>query len=321
MEHRKLGWTDVQVSEVGLGGNTFGPPRLDEMASIAVVRHAVDLGVNFIDTANVYGGGNSETFIGKALHGRRDQVVIATKFNLRRFAGDLEATIRVQVDESLGKLGTDRIDLLQLHAPHAEIPAIEVQGVVAGLIDVGKVRYSGVCNYSSWRLCEASVLADEFAPARPVSVQNYYNLLARGPEYELLDLCRRYEISLLPYHPLAGGFLTGKYRAGEAPPAGTRGAARSNIIDLVSTDDGFRVLEQLGRFAAERNLDLVSVAIGWLLTRKVVPCVIAGVSSVSQLEQNIAAAETVFSESDLDELDSIVAPPVTPERPPYSANR
>lgn len=320
LARRPLGRSGIEVSCVGLGGNTFGPPRLDQDATTAVVRAALDAGVNFIDTAIVYGEGWSETFVGRAVHGQRDEMVLATKCNFFNLGEQSPADrVRAQAHESLRKLDTDRIDLLQVHFPSDEVPVEELMGVLDEMMRAGIVRAVGVCNYASWRLAEAQCAALRAGTTAFVTVQNHHSLLARESEPEVLPYCRRHGIGFLPYHPLAGGFLTGKYRPGEPPPPGTRGAAGSPIVTSMSTEQNWQLLDRLERFAEARGRTPGELAIAWLLADQAVSSVIAGVSNPGQLQANVAAAGWTLDEADLVELDEVLAPGrrIGPERPPY----
>ena len=225
MQYRHLGRSSLRVSAVRLGGNTFGPPRIDQAATTRVIHAAMDLGINFVDTALTYTRGDSETYIGEALQGRREQMIVATKFHLRALAG---STVRERILQhahlSLRRLQTDYLDLYQIHFPHPAVPADEILRALDDLVRAGKVREVGCCNYASWRVAEAVFTARTLGTKPFVAVQNLYNLLSRQVEEELLPFCTAYGIGLVPYWPLAAGFLTGKYRPGEAPPAGSRGA-------------------------------------------------------------------------------------------------
>ena len=227
MQQRPLGSSGLEVSVVGLGGNTFGPPRIDEATTVEVIHAALDLGINFVDTAIVYGQGESERYIASALEGRRDEMVVATKFHLMGLGDEKPADrIRGDVDESLFKLATDRIDVYQVHMPNPAVPAAEILGTLGELVAAGKVREIGCSNYTSWRLVESCYEADRLGVPRFATVQNHYSLLNRQSEQELVSACRTYGVGLIPYHPLAGGFLTGKYHKGEPPPPGTRWRGR-----------------------------------------------------------------------------------------------
>ncbi|WP_075835768.1 aldo/keto reductase [Rhodococcus sp. YL-1] len=286
MQYRKLGRSEIQVSVLGLGGNTFGPPRLDRDTSIQVIRAALDEGVTLIDTSNLYGSGRSESFIGEAITGRRNEAVIATKFNFAALDGeDPVRRIRRHCEESLSKIGTDFIDLYQVHMPSDEISTDELIETLAVLAEEGKIREYGVSNYASWRLAETQAAATRLQAPQPVSIQNQYSLLHRYPERELIQACERYGVSLIPYHPLAGGFLTGKYRKGEEPPPGTRGAAGSPIVRNMSTERNWQTVDELERFAANRGHTVTELAIAWLAAKPFVGSIIAGVSNVEQLAE------------------------------------
>lgn len=322
LDRRTLGTSDLVVSVVAIGANTFGPPRLDQPAATAVIEAALDLGVNFVDTAISYGQGHSEEFLGKALGARRDHMVIATKFNLRLPGeGTIGERIVAQAETSLRRLQSDYIDLYQIHLPHVDASHDDVLTALDDLVRAGKVRAIGASNYSSWRLAESAQVASSRSTVSFATVQNYYNLLGRQAETEVIPWCRRTGMSVLPYHPLAGGFLTGKYRRGEAPPEGTRGAAGSQIIDYVTRDANYDTLDVLETYCAERGHRVGELAIAWLLANPVVASVIAGVSTPGQLAANVQAASWVLSAEEKAAVDAIVndglGRPVNPEVPPY----
>jgi len=317
---RNLGDSELEVSVVGLGGNTFGPPRLDEADTERVISAALDQGVNFVDTALLYGQGHSEELIGKALGSRRDEMIIATKYHFFDL-GDETPAARVarHVEESLRKLDTDRIDLLQVHFPDPDVPAADLMTALDAVVRQGKVRALGACNYAGWRLAEAEFVAKDLGTASFVTTQNYYNVIARQVEAEVAPFCQKYGLSVLPYHPLAGGFLTGKYRRGEPAPEGSRGAAGSPIIGAVSTDANYDSVEALEEFARDHGHRINELAIAWLLANELVGSVIAGVSNPDQLAQNVRAASWVLSDDEMADIDEIVgaANHLDPERPPY----
>lgn len=321
MGSRQLGGSGIAVSAVGLGGNTFGPPRLDEDQTRAVIAAALDLGVTFVDTAIVYGQGQSETFLGRALVGRRDEMTVATKCHFMNLGDETPAArVKRQAEESLRKLGTDRIDLYQIHFPSDAVPSDELLVALDGLVRTGSVRAIGACNYSSWRLAQSMHVAERLGTTAFATVQDYYHLLARTVEAEVAPCCDAYGVSILPYHPLGGGFLTGKYRRGEPPPAGTRGAAGSGIVDAMSTDHHWERLLALETWATARDHTIGELAIAWLLANPLVASVIAGVSTPAQLEANVRAASWVLSAEEKVEVDALAtggAVP-TPERPPYA---
>jgi aryl-alcohol dehydrogenase-like predicted oxidoreductase len=305
-----------------MGGNTFGPPRLDEAQTVAVIHAALDLGVNFVDTAIGYGEGHSEEFIGKALGNRRDEMVIATKFNLRNLGDQtVEQRIKAHAEESLRKLNTDRIDLLQIHQPSPSTPPEQILKPLDDLVRAGKVRAIGASQYSSWRLAEAEYIARELGAARFVTVQNYYHLFARANEAEVEPFCAAYNVSILPYHPLGGGFLTGKYHFGEPPPKGSRGDVGSGIIDAMTTEENWKRLGEIDKWCADHGHGIGELAIAWLIANPQVGSVIAGVSNVEQLTANVSAASWVLTPEEKAEVEAIVSPSGVPgpEKSPYGA--
>ncbi len=309
MQYRTLGRSDLRVSVIGLGGNTFGPPRLDAAASAACIHRAAELGINFIDTAIPYGEGHSEAFIGAAIAGRRDDWVIASKFNLARREPGVSVRERVlaHCETSLRRLGTDRIDLYQIHFKPLGVDDAELLQVLQELVQAGKVRWTGTCNYAAWRHAGLQAEAARLGGPAPVSCQNHYNLLRRHAEYETLPFCRERGVAFLPYFPLAGGFLTDKYEAGQPAPAGTRGAAGSPIVGASRTARNEAIQPQLKAWARARGRSLGELAMAWLLARPEIPSVIAGVSSPAQVEANARAADWVLSAEELAEVDAIAA--------------
>jgi aryl-alcohol dehydrogenase-like predicted oxidoreductase len=307
MELRSIG--SLKVSAVGVGCNNFGM-RMDEQRSADVVRAALDAGVNLFDTADVYGGTRSEEFLGRALAGRRDDAIIATKFGWqideeRKGAG--APYVRRAVEDSLRRLGTDRIDLYQLHLPDGSVPVTETLGALDELVRAGKVREIGASNFTDEMIDEAEAASRERDVARFVSVQNEYSLLRRLPERGLLDACVRHGIAFLPYFPLASGLLTGKYRRDEPPPAGTRLANMPSERQQQSfTDKNFNRVEALEAWASERGHSLLELAISWLLARPAVASVIAGATKPEQVTANVAAAGWTLTESDLREIDDVL---------------
>lgn len=306
MRYRQLGTHEIVVSEVGLGGNTFGPPRLDLAASVACIHRAEELGVNFIDTAVIYGEGHSERFIAEAIASRRDKWVIATKFNFSRMRPEETPAQRVrsQCEESLRKLRTDRIDLYQMHAP-ADVEMEEVFEELDRLVTAGKVRVTGVCNFASWRHADLLARGESRGWPRLATSQNHYNVLHRHVELETLPFCRHNGIGFLPYHPLAGGFLTDKYEKDRPAPAGTRGASGSPIVKRSRTVRNEEIQDRLKALARARGRTLVDLAFAWLLSKPEVSCVIAGVSTPAQVDANVRAANWVLTADDLREIDEI----------------
>lgn len=306
MEYRNLGGSGLRASVIALGGNTFGPPRIDEAATHRVVHAAQDLGINFVDTANGYGEGQSERYLGTALQGRRDKWLIATKFNFRNREGkSVRQHVLDSCDESLGKLQTDYIDLYQLHQPAADVPVEELLRAMDDLVQAGKVREIGTCNYQSWQMAESLFTARTLGVKPFITAQNHYNLLRRQIEGELVRYCNRFGASIIPFFPLAGGFLTGKYHRDEAPPPGTRGAEGSGIIKTSSTDRNWGILPGLEDFASERGHSVSELALAWLTANPAVGSVITGVSNPEQVAMNAKAAEWALTPEEKAQVDGL----------------
>ncbi|TQS10318.1 aldo/keto reductase [Microbispora bryophytorum] len=308
MTYRRLGDSGLVVSALGLGGNNFGR-RIDLDATRAVVDAALDAGVTLIDTADIYG--ESEALLGEVLKGRREQVVIATKFG-----GDVNGAngpdwgarasrryVRLAVERSLRRLKTDWIDLYQLHFPDPSTPIEETLSVLTDLVREGKVRYVGSSNFASWQVTDADWIARTGGFERFVSAQNEYSLLDRQVDKELVPALLHHGVGLLPYFPLANGLLTGKYRRGEEPPAGTRLAGRPQYL----TDARFEVVERLREFAERQGVSLLDVAIGGLLAQPSVSSVIAGATRPEQIKANVAAAAWRPDDAALEELNEITS--------------
>jgi aryl-alcohol dehydrogenase-like predicted oxidoreductase len=305
MRTRQLGTGGPEVSVVGLGCNNFGM-RVDLEGTRAVVEAAIDAGVTLFDTADVYGNrGGSEEFLGEVLEGRRESVVLATKFggdmNDGTTARGSREYIHRAVDESLRRLRTDYIDLYQYHTPDHVTPLEETFGALDELVQAGKVRHVGHSNLEASQVEEVDAIARERGFTRPVSAQNQYSFLRREAEEELLPVCERLEIGVLPYFPLASGLLTGKYKRGQPAPEGTRLARRAEAL----TDDRFDSVEALERFAADRGLTLLQVAIGGLAAEPAIASVIAGATKPEQVQANAAAPDWEPTEDDLAALNAI----------------
>ncbi len=302
MRQNPLGRSGLTVSAVGLGCNNFGR-RLDLAGARAVIDAALDAGITHIDTADSYGGdGASERMIGEVLGDRRDRVVLATKFGMRRGDDSGEprgsrAYVRRSIDGSLDRLRTDRVDLFYYHAPDGITPPAETIGALAELADEGKIRAYGVSNVDVAQLRESAAAGDD----RLGAVQNEYNLLEGEAEAGVLQAARELGIGYVPYFPLASGLLTGKFRRGEEPPAGTRMASRSDRL----TDAVFDRLERLEAFAAERGHTLLELAVAGLVCRPGIASVIAGAMTREQVERNVAAADWVLSADDLAALGEV----------------
>jgi aryl-alcohol dehydrogenase-like predicted oxidoreductase len=304
MEKRRIG--ALEVSVVGLGCNNFGW-RIDTAETKRVVDAALESGINFLDTADVYGNGQSEEFLGKALKGRWNSVVVATKFG-SRMEGEGEGAspdyIRRAVEHSLRRLRTDRIDLCQLHRPDPKTPIGDTLEALDRLVKSGKVREIGASNFSVEQIREAESAVREGA-APFVSVQNEYSLMHRRPEKDVLPECVRRGLSFLPYFPLASGLLTGKYRPGEPPPAGSRGEAGWG--PKVFTEDNLEIADNLRQFAESRGRSLLDLAFSWLASRPAVASVIGGAKSPEQARANARAADWKLTDTELVEVDRILA--------------
>jgi aryl-alcohol dehydrogenase-like predicted oxidoreductase len=306
METRRIG--SLNVSVVGLGCNNFGW-RIDEGQTAAVVKAALDAGITFFDTADMYGGTRSEEFLGRALGRRRDDIVLATKFGLaldEQRHGAKPSYVRQALEDSLRRLGTDRIDLYQIHEPDRTTPIADTLGALDDLVRAGKVREIGCCNFSADEL-RAAEKATGPGAARFVSVQNEYSLLQREPEQGVLEECRRAGLAFIPYYPLASGLLTGKYRHGKPAPAGSRLESESG--KKFFTEDNLLLVESLLTFAKSRGRTLVELAVSWLASRPAVASVIAGATSPEQVRTNVSAAGWKLTEADLAEVDAILSQP------------
>jgi aryl-alcohol dehydrogenase-like predicted oxidoreductase len=289
-QRRKIG--ALEVSLTGLGCNNFGW-RIDAAQSARVVQAALDSGIDFFDTADIYDKGHSEEYLGRALAGRRREAVIATKFGMKFD----ETRQGARPEDSLRRLGTDYIDLYQLHQPDPSTPIADTLGALGDLVRQGKVREIGCSNFSAQQIREAG--------GRFVSVQNQYNLLHREPEAEVLPECRRSDLAFLPYFPLANGLLTGKYRKGQPLPPGSRGDAGWG--PKVFTEENLDKVERLVQFVATRGHSLLELAFSWLAAQPTVASVIAGAVSAEQVEANAAATRWNLAPEDLRQIDALLA--------------
>jgi aryl-alcohol dehydrogenase-like predicted oxidoreductase len=302
LEYRQLGSSDLRVSSIGLGCVTFGR-EIDAATSFDVLDRAVERGINLLDTAAVYGSGASEKVIGRWLGQRkaRENVVLATKVS-----GTLtHEDIFQSVEESLERLGTDRIDLLQSHTWDAQTPLAETLGAFEKLIRQGKVRYCGCSNWDCSQLCSALNLAGEHGWQRLESVQPIYNLVDRRIECELLPLCVRHDVGIVTYSPLGAGFLVGKYRQGETAPQGTRFDVIPGHQDVYFTDHGFRVVEGLRSIASRTGHTMVQLALSWVFQRRGITSVLIGARHPDQVDQAFDALEARFPDSLYEHLDEL----------------
>lgn len=310
MEYRSMGNSGVRVSAVGLGTNQFGSGRVDQRGVNDIVSAALDLGVNLIDTANTYQEGRSEETLGVALKGYRHRVLLATKVEHRVSGGpnDYGASryhIMPQIEASLRRLQTDHIDLYQIHSWDDETPIEETLRTLDDLISAGKVRYLGASNFAAWQLARANLLAEVRHWTPFITIQNHYHMLERGLEREMLPYCSAYNIGILPYFPLAGGFLTGKYRRDEPTPSGTRGQS-SGYVQAYMTDANYSKIEALTGWAKERGHSMAELAHAWLLAHPQVCSVISGATSVSQVQQNARSADWHLNQEELAAVNRIL---------------
>jgi aryl-alcohol dehydrogenase-like predicted oxidoreductase len=300
MQYRRLGNSGLQVSLAGLGTNNFGM-RLDYEQSKSVVDAALDAGINFFDTADIYGGGRSEEYLGRALGSRREDVLIATKFAMPVGEGPFTRGgsrhyIEKAVARSLKRLGTDYIDVYQMHQPDPDTPIAETLEALTDLVHRGVVRYIGHSNFTGWQIADADWTARSRGLERFVSAQNEWSLLERKIEPEIMPACRQFGLGQLPFFPLASGFLTGKYRRGEDLPEGTRLAAWAQAmpgrVAQMTAEDNFNKLEALTSFAEERGHTILDLALGWLASDPAVSSVIAGATRPEQIEANVDATHS-----------------------------
>ncbi len=311
ISRRSLGTSDITVSTVGVGCNAFGT-RIDADQTKAVVDAAFEHGIDFFDTADVYGTGQSEQLLGDALKGRRDDVVIATKFgmDMQGVNGDdggrrgTATYVRTAVEASLKRLGTDHVDLYQLHTPDPSTPIEETLGAMTELVKEGKVRAIGSSNLQAWQVVDADWTSRTSGLESFVTAQNEYSLYNRTAETELIPACLALGVGVLPYFPLAYGLLTGKYTRGEDAPEGTRLAVQRGRLESADWDR----IEALESFAAARNISILDLAIGGLAAQPAVTSVIAGATKPEQVAANAAAGEWTPTAEDLDELAELGRP-------------
>jgi aryl-alcohol dehydrogenase-like predicted oxidoreductase len=309
MNYRQLGKSGLKVSAIGLGSNQFGG-KVDAGKTKDIIHAALDLGINFIDTADVYQGGRSEEFIGKALAGRRQEAHIATKvyFKVGDSPNDRGASrqhIMEGVEASLRRLNIEYIDLYQIHRWDEETPIEETMRALDDLVRAGKVRYIGASNFSSWQLVWSNTLAEDNGWTRFVSIQPHYHLLERGIEEDLVPACKYFDIGILPYFPLAGGFLTGKYAQNHPAPPGSRGED-SEYVQSYMTKDNYKTLEKLKAFANEKGRSLNELAHAWLLAQPQISSVISGATSVEQVQANAASEDWELVDGEIDIVKAIL---------------
>ena len=311
MEFRRIGRSGLKVSEVGLGGNNFGW-WADEAASAPVINAALDSGINFIDTADMYDSGHSEEYHGRALKGKRQRVIIATKFGLPMGDGPNERGgsrhyILRAVEDSLRRLQTDYIDLYYIHTADPSTPMEETLSTLDGLVKSGKVRYVGVSNHAAWQVDNALWISETRHLAPFVVVQQQYSLLAREIEKELVPCCQAHGLGVVPYSPLANGLLTGKYRKGQEAPKDSRLGMGNPMFKRVLDGANWERLSKLETFAKDRGHTLGELAIAWLLARPWLSSVIAGARKPEQVTANIAAATWKLKPDEVSAVDALTA--------------
>lgn len=293
MKYRKMNATGLKVSELCLGTMTFGA-QTSEKESLEIIDYALSHGVNFIDTADAYNQGESERIIGKALKGRREDIILASKVCFKT-GEDINARglnrrhIVKQIEESLKSLQTDYLDIYYLHAMDGEVDFEETLDTMTTLVRSGKVRYIGISNYPAWQLSEMLWTADKRNYIPPIVTQNMYNVITREVEYELVPCLLKHHIGMTVYNPIAGGFLTGKYLDVDAPMENTRFDLKKNYMDRYWRTENFEVVRRLSEVADQHNMSLLSLSLKWCLANPYVDSIICGVSRLSQLEQNIDA--------------------------------
>jgi len=311
MRNRNLGKSSLRVSVVGLGCNNFGAiTNLEE--SRAVVEAALDHGITLFDTADIYGKrGGSETILGQVLGHRRKDIVLATKVgkpmdDAGSMKGASRRYIMAAIEASLKRLKTDWIDLYQIHQPDPDTPPDETMKTLEDLIQQGKVRYVGCSNFPAWKVVESCWTSRMHGINEFVSCQDNYSLLVRGIEQELIPAMENYGLGLLPFFPLAGGLLTGKYKRNEPAAEGTRFNAWKALAERYITERNWTVIDRLQQFCVQQNHTLLELAFSWLLAKPMVSSVIAGATKPEQVEKNIAAADWLLSQEDLAEIDRLL---------------
>jgi len=316
-----LGNTGIKVSELCFGTMTFGGRgfwrvigALDQKGADKLVGMALDAGVNFFDTADVYSEGMAEELLGTALGERRKNVIVATKVRGRTGPrpNDIGLT-RLHIIEacnaSLRRLGTDYIDLYQVHSFDPATPLEETLSALNDLVHQGKVRYIGCCNFSGWQLMKALDISDKYGWERFTTLQAYYSLVARELEFELVPLCQDQKLGILPWSPLAGGFLTGKYRKNQPPPEGVRRSSSENVFLKIDEDKGFAIVDELERIAKEHEASIAQAALRYLLQKPGVTSVIIGARTPEQLADNLKCVDWELTSEELTRLDEISKPP------------
>ena len=317
MKYRTLGRTGLAVSAVSLGTMQFGAQKLgnlDQKATTAMVRHAIERGINLIDTADIYSSGESETLVGNALAGIRDEIVLATKVRLPMSgniirSGTTRVNIMLGIESSLKRLRTDHVDLYQVHSWDSSTPLEETVRAMDDLVHQGKTRYVGFSNYMSWQGAAAIDLQEKLGLEKFVTAQMYYSLVGRGLEHEFQSFARYYGIGILVWSPLAGGFLSGKYARNSPPPRGTRFAEAGAFVPI-EPEQAYRVIDALQSVGRKHGASASRVALAWLLGRQAVSSVIIAARTIEHLDDNIAAVDLELTKGDISELDAASDPGV-----------
>ncbi len=313
MKYRHLGNSGLQVSALGLGGNSFGK-RADKDTSIRIIHQALDQGINFIDTANIYSGTKSEEIIGEALADRRHEVIIATKAGLPNGDGPNDKGssryhLQREIEGSLKRLRTDYIDLYQIHSFDPNTPLEETLRTLDDLVRTGKIRYIGASNYAAWELMKALGISERQGLSRFVTVQQSYSLADRTPEQELIPCCLDQGIGIIPYFPLAGGLLTGKYGDGTQIPTGSRLDTDPNsIIGKRLDDKHLQLVKQVSLSAKELDTSPAALSLSWLLSRPVVSTIIVGATREEQVLENIKCLSLDLDPAIIEALDAASTP-------------
>ncbi|PKO16916.1 MAG: aldo/keto reductase [Chloroflexi bacterium HGW-Chloroflexi-10] len=310
MIYRKLGKSGVKVSVVGLGTNRLGSQNTPQAEVNRIIDHAQELGINHLDSANAYQDGNTEIVLGNAIKGKRDKFFLATKFFFPVGEGpnDRGASryhIFNAVEASLTRLQSDHIDLYYVHRWDVDTPIEETLRALDDLIRIGKVRYIGASDFAAWQLAKANLLAEFKGWSAFTAIQSHYHILERTVEREVLPYCRSENMAFIPYFPLAGGFLTGKYKAGQPAPAGSRGES-SEYVQQYMTPENFNLVEKLTAWANAQGHEMNEFAIAWLLAQPQVASVISGATRMEQVLLNARAADWELSADEIKEVSAIL---------------
>ena len=313
MQYRNLGRTGVKVSRLCLGTMMFGGPT-SEADSIRIIHRAIDDGINFIDTANIYNAGESEVVVGKAIADRRHQVVLATKGRQAmgtgpNTSGATRLHLMRELDNSLRRLGTDFVDVYYVHTPDYETPIEETLRALDDMVRSGKVHYIACSNFRAWRLCEALWTSQRLNLHAFCCVQPLYNMVNRDIEVELLPLCQEYGVGVVSYSPLARGVLTGKYKPGESAPEGTRAARKDpRMLQAEWREDSLQVAAEIARHCQARGISPSQFALAWCLANPILTSIILGPRTIEQYQDNLGCLEISVTEEDEALVNSLVPP-------------